>query len=289
MRVGTMIEPKKVARAFLGGDNGHSLASEARRLIDAGANHIEISGEAIAALPHPLRDRFRTEASSGLRELHENDGVTFSVHLPFLGGVNFTTSIDAIRQASIDVVRDIAEQCRPLEPISYVLHISGLLEDLMGVGLRDPAVIEAYLAYAAESLTQIVEFIPPEKLCIENLEYIAFEKILPLVEKFDTKICMDVGHITLRNEVIREFIDKYGPRLGHVHMHDVTWKLFDKRVRVMDDHLGLGSGIIDVDGVVQMLDAAGFEGPVVLEIHVVDPVASLGILKKAVERVRQDK
>jgi sugar phosphate isomerase/epimerase len=279
-----MIEPKKIARAFLSTDGKHSFASEARRLIDAGANHIEISGEAVAVLPGPLREKFREEASGGLRELHQKQGVTFSVHLPFMGGVNFTTSIDSIRHASVNVVKDITDQCSPLEPLTYVLHVSGLLEDLMGVGLRDGRVIEAYLAYGAESLGEIVEFIPAERLCIENLEYIPFEKVFPLVERFDTKVCMDVGHIRLRNEDIGEFVKKYGPRLGHIHMHDVTKKLFDKRVAVMDDHQGLGSGIIDVDAVIQMLCTAGFDGPVVLEVHTVDPIDSVRILKKAIER-----
>lgn len=284
MRVGTMIEPKKIAQAFLGADGKRSLADEARRLVSAGANHIEISGEAVAVLPGPLRDRFKEEASGGLRELREADAVTFSVHLPFMGGVNFTTSIDSIRRASVEVVRDIAEQCSPLDPIAYVLHISGLLEDLMGLGLRDASVVEAYLSYAADSLARIVEFVPPEKLCIENLEYIAFEKLFPLVEKFDTKICMDVGHLKLRNEDIGEFVEKYGSRLGEVHMHDVTWRMFDKRVRVMDDHQGLGSGVVGVDAVIRMLRAAKFDGPVVLEVYTVDPADSVRILKEAVER-----
>ncbi|UCD56696.1 MAG: sugar phosphate isomerase/epimerase [Candidatus Hydrogenedentota bacterium] len=287
MRIGTTIEPKKIARAFLSTDSNYSLTNEAKRLINAGANHIEINGEAVAALPGPLRDKFAREASGGLQELHEKEGITFSIHLPFLGGVNFTTSIDPIRRASIDVVKDITEQSLPLEPIVYVLHISGLLEDLMGVGVRDAEVIEAYLSYAAESLAQIVEFVPAEKLCIENLEYIAFEKIFPLVEKFDTKVCMDVGHIKLRNEDIGEFIDKYGSRVGQVHMHGVTWRLFDKRVRVMDDHQGLGSGIIDVIAVIQMLRAAGFDGPVVLEIQTEDPIGSVRILKEAIEKAQK--
>jgi sugar phosphate isomerase/epimerase len=217
-----------------------------------------------------------------LKELHEKEGITFSVHLPFMGGVNFTTSIDSIRHASIEVLRDLTEQCSPLEPITYILHISGLLEDLMGVGLRDNQVIEAYLSYAAESLTRIVKFIPRDKLCIENLEYIAFEKLYSLVERFDTKVCMDVGHIRLRREDIGQFVAKYGPRLGQVHMHDVTWKLFDKRVTVMDDHQGLGYGMIDVNAVVGMLRGANFSGPVVLEVHTVDPIDSVRILKKAI-------
>jgi endonuclease IV len=202
MRIGTMIEPKKIARAFLSTEGKHSFADEARRLLDAGANHIEISGEAVAVLPGPLRDRFREEAAGGLRELREKDGVTFSVHLPFMGGVNFTTSIDSIRNASIGVLKDITDQCSPLEPITYVFHVSGLLEDLMSVGLRDSQVIQAYLAYAAESLGQIVEFIPAERLCIENLEYIAFEEVFPLVEEFGTKVCAQKrGHRGVRDEL----------------------------------------------------------------------------------------
>jgi len=281
-----MVEPKRIARALLSTDGTHSFADEARRLVDAGANHIEISGEAVAVLPNGLRNKFREEAAGGLRRLHDEDGVTFSVHLPFMGGVNFTTSIDSIRHASVEVLRDIADQCSPLEPISYVFHVSGLLEDLMGVGLRDRLVIQAYLAYAAESLERIVEFIPAEKLCIENLEYIGFEELFPLVEKFGTRVCMDVGHIRLRQEEIGDFVQRYGPHLGHVHMHDVTCQLFDKRVTVLNDHQGLGSGTIDVDAVIGMLRAARFDGPVVLEVHTVDPIDSVRILKAAIERAQ---
>jgi sugar phosphate isomerase/epimerase len=67
-------------------------------------------------------------------------------------------------------------------------------------------------------------------------------------------------------------------------MHDVTYQLFNKRVTVMDDHQGLGSGIIDVDAVIQMLRAARFDGPVVLEVHTVDPIDSVRILKEAIKR-----
>jgi sugar phosphate isomerase/epimerase len=287
MRIGTTIEPKRIARAFLSTDGKHSFAGEARRLVDAGANHIEISGEAVAVLPGPFREKFREEAATGLRELRARDGVTFSVHLPFMGGVNFTTSIAAIRRASVAVLRDIADQCSPLDPITYVLHISGLLEDLMGVGLRDRQVVEAYLAYAAESLGEIVEFIPPERLCIENLEYIGFEAIFPLVERFGTKVCMDVGHIVLRGEDIGQFVATYGTRLGQVHMHDVIRQSFDKRVTVMDDHQGLGTGMIHVGAVLEMLRTSGFDGPVVLEVHRADPIDSVRILKKAIERAQK--
>ena len=76
------------------------------------------------------------------------------------------------------------------------------------------------------------------------------------MEKFGTRVCMDVGHIRLRKEDIGRCATTYGPYLGHVHMHDVTYKLFGKRVTVMDDHQGLGTGIIDVDAVIQMLRAA---------------------------------
>jgi sugar phosphate isomerase/epimerase len=95
---------------------------------------------------------------------------------------------------------------------------------------------------------------------------------------------MDVGHLELRKEDIGGFVETYGPYLGHVHMHDVTCQQFDKWVTIMDDHQGLGTGIIDVDAVIQRLRAERFEGPVVLEVHTVDPIDSIRILKRAIER-----
>jgi sugar phosphate isomerase/epimerase len=280
-----MIQPSKVARAFLGADGESSLATEVRRLMQAGANHIEISGEAVAALPGPLRDRFPDEVSNGLKELREKDDLTYSVHLPFFGGVNFTTSIESIRRASVEVVREIVGHCAPLEPTAYVLHISGLLEDLMSVGLRDEAVVAAYLENAVRSVEEMIEFIPHDKLCIENLEYIRFDKIFPIVERFDTKICMDVGHVRLRNEDVLDFIDKYGPRIGHVHMHDVTYRLFASKVRVMEDHRALGSGILDIDAILARLAETGFDRAVTLEVYEVDPANSVRALKAAMDKV----
>lgn len=284
MRVGTIIEPRRIAEAFLSSDDERSLTTEAKRLVKAGADHIEINGEAIAALPRPFQKKFSQEASVGLRGLHEDDGVSFSVHLPFLGGVNFTTSIDPIRRASIEVVKHIVDQCSPLAPVNYILHISGLLEELAELGVRGDAVSAAYLDYAAESLAQITEFIPAGKLCIENLEYISFSKIYPLVKEFNARVCMDVGHILLRNEEIEDFIQNYGCRVSHVHMHDVSKRRYERRVTVIDDHKELGSGIIDLDAIIRMLRELDFRGPVVLEIYGTDPVNSISILKNSINR-----
>ena len=61
-------------------------------------------------------------------------------------------------------------------------------------------------------------------------------------------------------------------------------KPFEKRVTIMDNPQGLGSGIIDLDAVIQMFRPARFDGPVVLEIHGVDPIDSVRILKQAIEK-----
>ena len=67
-------------------------------------------------------------------------------------------------------------------------------------------------------------------------------------------------------------------------MHDVTSQFFDKRVTVMNDHQGLGSGTVDVDAVIRMLCDARFDGPVVLEVHTVDPIDSVRVLRAAIDR-----
>jgi sugar phosphate isomerase/epimerase len=52
----------------------------------------------------------------------------------------------------------------------------------------------------------------------------------------------------------------------------------------MDDHRGLGSGIIDVDAIIGMLAAAGFDKAVTLEVYEVDPINSVRVLKEAIEK-----
>jgi len=39
-----------------------------------------------------------------------------------------------------------------------------------------------------------------------------------------------------------------------------------------------------VDGVIEMLRAARFDGPVVLEVHSVDPIDSVSILREAIDQ-----
>lgn len=283
MKVGTLIPPSTVGKALLT-EGGGGLAGEIRKFIDAGADHIELSGEVFMILPAPLLERLAKEFERGVRDLTD-EGISFSVHLPFMGGMDVTTTDEGIRTAGVELVRRIAETCAPLDPISYVLHVAGFLEDMMGIGLAGQAgemVTGSLLDAASRSIADISKFIEPSKISIENLEYCDFSMLHPLVDKHKTGICMDVGHVHIRRESIPEFIDKYFGQLNQLHVHDVKMTKPARHITSLYDHHELGSGILDLESLVGDLKDRGFSGPLVIEVFRVNPTESISILRNAV-------
>jgi len=76
-------------------------------------------------------------------------------------------------------------------------------------------------------------------------------------------ICIDVGHAHISTDLgrhpIRAYLDRYRGPLRHVHLHDTHAE--------EDRHLVLGKGTIDWPGVFDTLEAVGYGGAAVFEVH----------------------
>lgn len=73
---------------------------------------------------------------------------------------------------------------------------------------------------------------------------------------------LDVGHAFVGGDKLEGLLKAFGSRLAHVHMAD-------NRGRA-DDHMPLGAGRIDWPRAVRLLQAAGYDGTITLEVFAHD-------------------
>jgi sugar phosphate isomerase/epimerase len=70
--------------------------------------------------------------------------------------------------------------------------------------------------------------------------------------------CVDLGHAHLLPEGVEGFVAAVAGRIGHVQLTDNDG--------VHDDHLALGAGTLDVGSALAAVAAAGYGGPVAIEL-----------------------
>jgi sugar phosphate isomerase/epimerase len=181
-------------------------------------------------------------------------------HLPtFVSTADLT---DSIREASLLEMFNSLEVAAELGSQKVVLHpghIGG-----MGIYVKETA-----LAHANDSLVSIIDRAQALGLCVclENMfprchsffKPTDFDKIF---QRFlDLKLTLDTGHANIDNpggRRILEFIEKFGHRIGHLHISDN----FGER----DDHLPVGAGKIDFSKIVNALKQYGYDDTATLEI-----------------------
>lgn len=97
------------------------------------------------------------------------------------------------------------------------------------------------------------------------------EKALQLC---DVDVCLETGHQMLGGANIYEFLKKWSGRINHVHLKDVTMRLFNELVAngektsaIWDREVfpRLGEGDLDVAKFIHELNESGFEGWLVVE------------------------
>jgi sugar phosphate isomerase/epimerase len=125
-------------------------------------------------------------------------------------------------------------------------------------------------------------------LCIENMfprvgPFVEPEDFEPIFTSFpDMKLVLDTGHANIGDKGghrLLDFIHRYGPRLGHLHVSDNNGQ--------WDEHLPVGHGNIGFKPMVRTLKQTGYDDTMTLEIFSPDRtnlVASRRKLEKILER-----
>ena len=100
------------------------------------------------------------------------------------------------------------------------------------------------------------------------------EDVIRVLDSSAIPLCLDTGHLLIGGTAPEWLVEQAADRIGHVHLKDVD-RSWAGRVRqgetsysaaVRDGmYRPLGSGDVDIAGVVKALEAAGYEGWFVLE------------------------
>lgn len=181
-------------------------------------------------------------------------------HLPtFVSPADLT---DSIRRASVTEMKRSLSVAADLGAEKVVLHppmIGG-----MGAYVPEKAKGYAYdflseMANQSETLGVII--------CLENMmprngfgvEPDEIETILKTFPSF--RFTLDTGHANLNENskgCLRELVERFGDRIGHVHLSDNRG--------VYDDHISLGAGNVDFKRLAHDLVSVGYDGTATFEI-----------------------
>ncbi|MDP6524818.1 MAG: cobamide remodeling phosphodiesterase CbiR [Kiritimatiellia bacterium] len=158
----------------------------------------------------PLPGEDVVEALASLATQHR---LSYTVHLPLDAWIG--SEDESVRSLSVAKHSAVIRRFLPLQPRGYVLHCR----------LNDPpGDLDRWREAVARSLDEILDAgIPPQRLCIEILDY-PFEWIEPVVRAHGASICMDLGHVIAAGRSVTECIDQYLDRTEIVHLHGVDDK-----------------------------------------------------------------
>ena len=188
------------------------------------------------------------------------NGLGLVCHLPtFLSTADLTESL---RRASLTEMHRSLEVAAELGAKKVVLHPS------MAGGMG-AYVLDTVKGYAFEFLSGIVDAARPldVTICLENMfvrnrlgvEPEDFEEIFKAFPSL--KLTLDTGHANIhdrRGRRLKELVNRFGPRIGHLHVSDNQGK--------RDDHLAVGQGTIKFADLVMRLKGVGYDDTFTLEV-----------------------
>lgn len=187
-------------------------------------------------------------------------GLGLICHLPtFVSTADLTESL---RQASRTEMRRSLETAQSLGATKVVLHPSMI----GGMGALVPAVARGY---AFEFLADMAAAAQQRQMtiCLENMFPRCRLGVTPedLDEIFAAfpalRLTLDTGHAHIDdpgNDRLRQLVERFGHRLGHLHFSDNLGK--------RDDHLAIRRGTIDFPELVRRLKEAGYDDTLTLEV-----------------------
>jgi sugar phosphate isomerase/epimerase len=257
-------------------------AALVRKIHEQGFNLIELGGDLVLFMPHT----YAPPAIEGLARLKEEKNLSYTVHLP-LWSVEPSTLLQPVRAGSVQAIVDCIRATQPLAPEAYVLHATGALAaEFTQMRLPPKAkglIIRQFQQMAVQSLKTILAEtgIPSRKLAIETIEF-PFDLTYEMAEGLDLSICLDVGHVLAGFSGpldVFDVLETVLPRLGEIHLHDAPQSSKDGTLGYGKDHQVLGAGDLDVGRLLDRLQSAGWNGPIIYELTVEQALASMNVIR----------
>jgi sugar phosphate isomerase/epimerase len=253
------------------------------QLVNQGFDLIELGGDLQLFLPQT----FSNPEIAKLAELKTRRGLTYTLHLP-LWSVEPSTPLETVRLGSVQAIVDSIQSTAILEPEIYVLHATGgLAAEFYRMPLSEQAhhlLLTQFKNNARLSIETILvkTGIPSRKLAVETVEF-PFDMTLNLAEELDLSICLDTGHILVGFSGPIDLFDALEqslPRLGEVHLHDGPWQGLERKIGYGKDHQPLGKGDLPVGRLLDRLEQANYQGPIIFELRVPEAQVSMAYIQK---------
>lgn len=234
------------------------LDSEIAAVSGLGFDYLELTMDA----PHADHLSVLANKAKVLAQLQRH-GLGLICHMPTF--VYLADLTEAIREASMRETMASLAAAREMACEKVVLHpwfVSGL----------GPLMAKTAREYGRKSLERLLDYGDELgiTICLENL----FPRAQSLVRPTDfatwldsypnLQLTLDTGHANLAggSRTILSFIEKFGDRIGHVHVSDNRGQ--------HDDHLPIGAGNIDFPTVIGALRATGYDRTVTFEVFTAD-------------------
>jgi sugar phosphate isomerase/epimerase len=133
---------------------------------------------------------------------------------------------------------------------------------------------------ASQKVELMLENVPPENgHPLESIQY--FSEVMEAVPTL--RFHLDVAHAFIENHMkgVKDYIEFFGDRLVHVHLHDNHGE--------EDEHLALGMGNIDLRKVVSFLKEVDYDKTITFEVFTsrADATRSRDLFKKMWSRIRR--
>ncbi len=230
------------------------LLKEIQGMGEMGFDYVEITMDPPEATPQKVLAQKKT-----ILDLLERNHMGIMGHLPTF--VLPADLYERFRKASLEENFEALEAGAELGMRKMVLH-PGVLT---GLGKLVPDRAKGYGMESMESILKKANQLGIT-LCFENMFPQAHFLSQPhefqeVFEAFpEARLTLDIGHANLgggRNRSF-EFIQRYGYRLGHVHVGDNFGK--------EDSHLPVGAGVIDFDKILKEIKEALYDDTMTIEV-----------------------
>ena len=261
-----------------------ALPGQVRRIREFGAGAVEFLTEVVARDERYASPAVWREAATITRA----EGLEATVHLPF-AWVELT-SLD--RQVWEGSLRSVEETLRAVEPLAArmaVVHPANHGTQAVLAGTTAPArgeVLGALGERLVAALTRLGRAQGGGALALEYLDGIPGDLFALVVQAAGVGVCLDVGHALVGGLDPVELVGEFRGRLLGVHLHDAVATATGEG----SAHRPLGTGRLDLEGLVAALCRLDFDVPVALEVSGTadDKERSARLFLDAVRRQRRE-
>jgi sugar phosphate isomerase/epimerase len=263
--------------------NRLNASSIVKKCIEKGFRVIEIGLDLGYVIPGSINDKRIEE----LVKIKKEEKISYTVHLP-LWSLEPASPNEFIRKASVSVLADAVRLCEPLTPEVFVVHATGALAaefSWLEVGEFYREFIGGQMANIAEkSMRELLSKtgLEPRRLAIETVDF-PFKFMRTMVERLNTSICLDTGHLLAGRPGIysfMEFLRENFDRIANIHFHDGYREEKGNGLRIIRDHLPLGEGKLPVADMLDFLYDKKYTHPLVFELTMEEATQSLRVIKE---------